>query len=100
MKLHGLIWILAVSLLLSLFSIRLEAQTILLPDTAEHLNISTSTAYYYDNTASDSLPAENQFQPFQEPIYNFAKVDGNLWVRVNLANQDSVAIFRVYQSQP
>ncbi|MBV2226946.1 MAG: hypothetical protein KUL85_08800 [Sphingobacterium mizutaii] len=91
MKLHGLIWTLAVSLLLSLFSSRLEAQTILLPDTTEHLNISTSTAYYYDNTAGDSLPAENQFQPFQEPIYNFGKVDGNLWVRVNLANQDSVA---------
>ncbi len=91
MKLHGLIWTMAVSLLLVLFSNRLEAQTILLPDTAEHLNIASSTAFYYDRSAKDSLPAENQFQAFQEPIYNFGKEDGNLWVRVNLANQDSVA---------
>ncbi len=90
MKLHGLIWTMAVSLLLILFSNRLEAQTILLPDTAEHLNIASSTAFYYDRSAKDSLPAENQFQAFQEPIYNFGKEDGNLWVRVNLANQDSV----------
>src|SRR5690606_10479554 len=91
MKLHGLIWTMAVSLLLVLFSNRLEAQTILLPDTAEHLNIASSTAFYYDRSAKDSLPAENQFQAFQEPIYNFGKEDGNLWVRINLANQDSVA---------
>lgn len=91
MKLHGLIWTMAVSLLLVLFSNRLEAQTILLPDTAEHLNIASSTAFYYDRAANDSLPAENQFQAFQEPIYNFGKEDGNLWVRINLANQDSVA---------
>lgn len=91
MKLHGLIWTMAVSLLLVLFSNRLEAQTILLPDTAEHLNIASSTAFYYDRSANDSLPAENQFQAFQEPIYNFGKEDGNLWVRINLANQDSVA---------
>lgn len=91
MKLHGLIWTMAVSLLLILFSNRLEAQTILLPDTAEHLNIASSTAFYYDRSAKDSLPAENQFQAFQEPIYNFGKEDGNLWVRINLANQDSVA---------
>lgn len=91
MKLHGLIWTMAVSLLLVLFSNRLEAQNILLPDTAEHLNIASSTAFYYDRSAKDSLPAENQFQAFQEPIYNFGKEDGNLWVRINLANQDSVA---------
>jgi len=91
MKLHGLIWTMAVSLLFVLFSNRLEAQTILLPDTAEHLNIASSTAFYYDRSAKDSLPAENQFQAFQEPIYNFGKEDGNLWVRINLANQDSVA---------
>lgn len=91
MKLHGLIWTMAVSLLLVLFSNGLEAQTILLPDTAEHLNIASSTAFYYDRSAKDSLPAENQFQAFQEPIYNFGKEDGNLWVRINLANQDSVA---------
>ncbi len=90
MKLHGLIWTMAVSLLLVLFSNRLEAQTILLPDTAEHLNIASFTAFYYDRSAKDSLPAENQFQAFHEPIYNFGKEDGNLWVRVNLANQGSI----------
>ncbi len=89
MKMPGLIWTLAVNMLIFLFSVKLEAQTILLPDTANHLNIAQSTAFFYDESANDSVPPESQFQPFQEPIYNFGKKDGNLWLRTILANQDS-----------
>ena len=68
---------------------RLDAQTILLPDTVQHLNIAGSTSFFNDLSESDSLPPESKFEVFKEQIYNFGKQDANLWVKFALKNQDS-----------
>lgn len=90
MRFKNFIRIIFVELILILGCLNSEAQTILLPDTVSHLSLASYTSYYNDLTTKDSIREESQFQPFEEPIYNFGKQDGNLWVRVVMKNQDSV----------